>query len=58
MVVVSLGAPPDPAEMSRLEQEFAELTPACQQYFQSIGVRLQRMLDAGEIQQKLDKLPW
>ncbi len=52
------GIAPDPTELSRIEQGYAQLTPACQQYIQLIGERLQQMLQAGQIRDQIDKLPW
>jgi len=55
---IGRGFPGDPNELSRIQRDHGQLTPACQQYVTSIGERLQRMLEARQIRERIDKLPW
>lgn len=52
------GKPNDPNELSRLQQEATQIKPACRQYVESIGARLQDMRASGSVRGEIDKLPW
>ena len=55
---LGLGLAVDPNELDRIQRASAQLTPACQRYVEEIGARLTRMKEAGEIRDRIDRIPF